>query len=346
MQLSSLQTQIRVSNQTLFNVFFIRSHCMVYHVTERRRTFLSPVCDGLLWSPACCSSAEAEVQAWEMCWGERFGEAGLPAPPWADPAPRLHLSGFRFWKRETRWALSGAAAVLTGPNLTSAFGLLLVSSGSSTSESTSERRRWIYWLKTCVGVRTITETWSQITWFVPVVPTGARMPARYLQTPGHPSAATPALTLLVFLTGWLRRPAGVWGRRQVLSVWSCQLGRRLRTRVPTGSLHQSQPLQHMDRREDGSVLHHCRNPVSSEITLSSDNNQLLFSNAFSMNKSKTDLGDELITCKTGSRFVWFHLERLSFFWPVFLVQPNGESGFTSSTSQTGINSLISAMRLS
>lgn len=130
MQLSSLQTQIRVSNQTLFNVFFIRSHCMVYHVTERRRTFLSPVCDGLLWSPACCSSAEAEVQAWEMCWGERFGEAGLPAPPWADPAPRLHLSGFRFWKRETRWALSGAAAVLTGPNLTSAFELLLVSSGS------------------------------------------------------------------------------------------------------------------------------------------------------------------------------------------------------------------------
>lgn len=123
----------------------------------------------------------------------------------------------------------------------------------------------------CVDTGTIMNIWSQRTCFVPVVPTGARMPVRYLNKPGLNLHLPPRfvgcfLMLLVWPTGRLWRPSGVRVRQQALPVWSNQLGRWLRKGVSTRCLHQSDQLQQMDRREDGSDIRHSWSHVSSQMT--------------------------------------------------------------------------------
>lgn len=70
----------------------------------------------------------------------------------------------------------------------------------------------------------------------------------------------------LFPTGRLGGAVGVRGRQQVLPVRSDQLGRGLREGVPTRRLHQSDEVRPLDRREDGTVVHHRRVRAPAELT--------------------------------------------------------------------------------
>lgn len=156
---------------------------MIYNISKNVRTIPEVVCDLLCLLQLCWSLSPnvGDVLRRALRWSR---SACRPPRRPCTPASPVRFQALE--KRDTvssEWScsmLAGQRNLWTAPSSPQSFGITL---------STSERPRWISWLMTCVGVRTITETWLLITWFVPRVPTGARTPARYLQTPGRFSAA-------------------------------------------------------------------------------------------------------------------------------------------------------------